>query len=92
MGIFTYLFGCLGAVALAAMNVLALALACQGSLLAVLVLIFEVFGVTLGWKTIQALLHDASLPRTPPRDPSLPTLSEFHRQWEREHPEREGPR
>ena len=86
-----YLFGCLGVVALIGMNALALALVFKGSLLAILFLSFEAFSVVLGWKTIQALFHEATLPKTPPKDPSLPSFSEFHEQWKREHPE-EGPR
>jgi hypothetical protein len=79
--------GCIGTVALAGVNLLALALVFKGSLLAAMFLIFEVFSVTLGWKAIQALIRETCRPSPPPRDPSLPTFSEFHEQWKKDHPE-----
>lgn len=87
MVVFTYLFGCLGAAALIGMNALALALVFKGSVIAVVFLAFEVFVVTLGWKSIQALVRETCRPKPPPRDPSLPTFSEFHKQWKKDHPE-----
>ncbi len=87
MVVFTYLFGCLGAAALIGMNALALALVFKGSVIAVLFLTFEVFVVTLGWKAIQALVRETCRPKPPPRDPSLPTFSEFHKQWKKDQPE-----
>jgi hypothetical protein len=48
MGVFTYLFGCLGAVLLVAINLLALAMASKGSPLCIVLLIFEAFVVVLG--------------------------------------------
>lgn len=81
------MFGCLGAVALVGMNALALALVFKGSAIAILFLLFEVLGVTLGWKAIQALVRETCRPKPAPRDPSLPTFSEFHEQWKKDNPE-----
>jgi hypothetical protein len=36
-------------------------------------------------------MHEATLPKTQPKDPSRPSFPEFHEQWKREHAE-EDPR
>lgn len=32
-------------------------------------------------------MHEAALPKTQPKGPSLPSFPEFHEQWIREHTE-----
>lgn len=80
MSIVNAFLGCIGGFVLVGVNLLALALVFKGSAIAFLFLLFEVFGVTLGWKAIQALVRETCQPKPPPRDPSLPTFSEFHKQ------------
>ncbi|WP_167816233.1 hypothetical protein [Methanocorpusculum sp. GPch4] len=90
MSIVNAFLGCIGGFVLVGVNLLALALVFKGSAIAFLFLLFEVFGVTLGWKAIQALVRETCRPKPPPGDLNLPTFSEFHKQWKKDHPEESG--
>ncbi len=87
MWIVNAFLGCIGGFVLVGVNMLALALVFKGSAIAILFLLFEVLGVTLGWKAIQVLVRETCQPKPPPGDLSLPAFSEFHKQWKKDHPE-----
>ena len=64
------------------------ALTIQGKLLGPLILLSQALAIIIPWKIWTSLLHDSRLPKTPPRDPSLPTFSEFHEQWKKKNPDK----